>query len=470
MDPEMDGKGLTVLNNKVQTGKRIFGFLMAFLIVALETAVMTYVWVNYYNTELPKAYYFWGHVFIAAVYMVLLFAASAMYGGLKIGSYRMIELMFSESIATILTNIVFYAIVCLLAYHFPTPVPLILGTVLQGLLIAGWILGSTYIFRKLFPPLDVLLIYDGTQKDLFVEKVKTRRHQFSINESVRATGSDEEIQAAIDKHAAVMLWDVTTERRNKIFKYCYERSVETYVMPKIMDIILRGSQTLHFFDTPLLLTKSSPIEAEQLLIKRLFDIVFSLVLIVITSPLMLLTALAVKLYDGGPVFYKQIRCTRDDKQFHIVKFRSMIVGAEKDGRARLASQHDDRITPVGRLIRKIRIDELPQLFNVLSGSMSFVGPRPERPEIIEKYVESMPEFRYRTKVKAGLTGYAQIYGKYNTRPHDKLKLDLYYIENFSVWLDLRLIIQTVKILFKPESTEGVAAGNITPIEREEGHE
>lgn len=466
----MDGKGLTVLNNKVQTGKRIFGFLMAFLIVALETAVMTYVWVNYYNTELPKAYYFWGHVFIAAVYMVLLFAASAMYGGLKIGSYRMIELMFSESIATILTNIVFYAIVCLLAYHFPTPVPLILGTVLQGLLIAGWILGSTYIFRKLFPPLDVLLIYDGTQKDLFVEKVKTRRHQFSINESVRATGSDEEIQAAIDKHAAVMLWDVTTERRNKIFKYCYERSVETYVMPKIMDIILRGSQTLHFFDTPLLLTKSSPIEAEQLLIKRLFDIVFSLVLIVITSPLMLLTALAVKLYDGGPVFYKQIRCTRDDKQFHIVKFRSMIVGAEKDGRARLASQHDDRITPVGRLIRKIRIDELPQLFNVLSGSMSFVGPRPERPEIIEKYVESMPEFRYRTKVKAGLTGYAQIYGKYNTRPHDKLKLDLYYIENFSVWLDLRLIIQTVKILFKPESTEGVAAGNITPIEREEGHE
>ena len=470
MDPEMDGKGLTVLNNKVQTGKRIFGFLMAFLIVALETAVMTYVWVNYYNTELPKAYDFWVHVFIAAVYMVLLFAASAMYGGLKIGSYRMIELMFSESIATILTNIVFYAIVCLLAYHFPTPVPLILGTMLQGLLIAGWILGSTYIFRKLFPPLDVLLIYDGTQKDLFVEKVKTRRHQFSINESVRATGSDEEIQAAIDKHAAVMLWDVTTERRNKIFKYCYERSVETYVMPKIMDIILRGSQTLHFFDTPLLLTKSSPIEAEQLLIKRLFDIVFSLVLIVITSPLMLLTALAVKLYDGGPVFYKQIRCTRDDKQFHIVKFRSMIVGAEKDGRARLASQHDDRITPVGRLIRKIRIDELPQLFNVLSGSMSFVGPRPERPEIIEKYVESMPEFRYRTKVKAGLTGYAQIYGKYNTRPHDKLKLDLYYIENFSVWLDLRLIIQTVKILFKPESTEGVAAGNITPIEREEGHE
>ncbi len=241
-------------------------------------------------------------------------------------------------------------------------------------------------------------------------------------------------------------------------------------MPNIMDIILRGAQPLHFFDTPLLLTKSSPIEAEQLFIKRAFDILFSLLLIVITSPFMLLTALAVKCYDGGPVFYRQIRCTRDDKEFRIVKFRSMIVGAEKDGRARLASQHDDRITPVGRLIRKIRLDELPQLFNVLSGSMSFVGPRPERPELIRKYTEDMPEFRYRTKVKAGLTGYAQVYGKYNTRPNDKLKLDLYYIENFSVWLDLALIIQTVKIIFKPESTEGVAAGNITPIEREEGHE
>ncbi len=456
--------------NGTQTKKRIYGFLMAFLIVSVETAVMTYVWVCYYNTELPKAYYFWGHVFIAAVYMALLFVASAMYGGLKIGSYRMIELMFSQSIATIVTNIIFYAIICLLAYHFPTPIPLILGTMTQGILIGIWILVATYIFRKLFPPLDVLLIYDGEHKDLFVEKVKTRRHQFSINESVPATESFETICKAVDAHAAVMLWDVATEDRNNIFKYCYERSVEIYVMPKIMDIVLRGSIPLHLFDTPLLLTKSAPIEAEQLMMKRLFDIVFSLLLIVITSPFMLLTAIAVKCYDGGHVFYKQIRCTKDEKQFHIVKFRSMIEGAEKDGKARLAMQHDDRITPVGRIIRKIRLDELPQLFNVLSGSMSFVGPRPERPEIIEKYAQTMPEFRYRTKVKAGLTGYAQIYGKYNTRPYDKLKLDLYYIENFSVWLDLRLIIQTLKIVFTPESTEGVAEGNITPIEREEGHE
>lgn len=453
--------------NKTQMKKRIYCFLMAFLIVAIETGIMTYVWVVYYNTELPKAYYFWGHVFIAAVYMVLLFAASTMYGGLKIGSFRMMELMFSQSFATIVTNIIFYAIICLLAYHFPTPFPLIIGTVLQGILIGVWIVAATYVYRTLFPPLDVLLIFDGQNKDLFVEKVKTRRHQFSINESIRATEGLETICKAVDSHAAVMMWDVPTGIRNDVFKYCYGKSKEIYVMPKIMDIILRGSQTLHFFDTPLLLTKSSPIEAEQLFIKRMFDILFSLILIVITSPIMLVTALLIKCYDKGPVFYKQIRVTRDDKEFAIVKFRSMVVDAEKDGRARLATEHDDRITPIGRVIRKVRIDELPQLFNVLSGSMSFVGPRPERPQIIEKYVEAMPEFRFRTKVKAGLTGYAQIYGKYNTRPHDKLKLDLYYVENFSVWLDLKLIIQTVKIVFTPESTEGVASGNITPIERDD---
>lgn len=453
--------------DKTQMHKRIYGFLMAFLIVAVETGITTYIWVNYYNTELPKAYYFWGHVFISAVYMLILFVLSAMYGGLKIGSYRMIELLFSQGFSTLVTNILFYAIICLVAYHFPSVLPLIAGTVLQCICIGVWILIATYIYRGLFPPLDILLVYDGKTKDLFVNKVKTRRHQFAITESMRASEDIAAICKEIDRHDAVMMWDVPTVVRNKIFKYCYEHSIETYIMPKIMDIVLKGSQTMHFFDTPLLLTKSSPIEAEQLAVKRLFDILFSLFLLILLSPLMLLTAILIKCYDGGPVFYKQIRCTRNDKEFYIYKFRSMIVEAEQDGVARLATRNDDRITPVGRIIRKVRIDELPQLFNVLSGSMSFVGPRPERPEIIKKYTEAMPEFTYRTKVKAGLTGYAQIYGKYNTLPYDKLKLDLCYIENFSVWLDLRLIIQTVKILFTLESTEGIADGAITPLERED---
>lgn len=235
-------------------------------------------------------------------------------------------------------------------------------------------------------------------------------------------------------------------------------------MPKIMDIILLGSTPLHFFDSPLLLTKSSPLEIEQVIAKRVFDIVFALVLIVVTSPLLLITALAVKLYDGGSIIYKQNRLTKDNKEFYIYKFRSMKENAEADGVARLSSgDNDDRVTKVGKIIRKIRFDELPQLFNVLQGSMSFVGPRPERPEIAKQYIEEMPEFSYRTKVKAGITGYAQVYGKYNTIPYDKLKLDLYYIENYSFWLDIKLIIVTVRTLFKLDSTEGVEEGNVTAM-------
>ena len=184
---------------------------------------------------------------------------------------------------------------------------------------------------------------------------------------------------------------------------------------------------------------------------------------IVTSPIQLVTAILIKAYDGGPILYRQVRCTIGGKEFEILKFRSMRQDAEKDGVARLASKDDNRITPIGKFIRKVRIDELPQLFNILKGEMSFIGPRPERTQIIAKYIEEMPEFTLRMKVKAGLAGYAQVYGKYNTTPYDKLKLDLSYIENYSLWLDLKLMMLTLKILFKPESTEGVDENQTTAM-------
>lgn len=424
--------------------------------LAIETGIMLYVWYWHYNTGIPKAFYFWGHVFIAVVYLMILLFASVMYGGLKIGSFRMIELTLSQGFATLVTNILFYGIICLLSYRFPTAIPLIIGMIVQCFFVGVWIIASTFGYRALFPPVDVLLIYGGNSEDIIRERFKTRRHQFTVTKSMSVSDDMDAIYAEVPKHEAVMLWDIPNEIRNDVFKCCYESDVDIYVSPKIMDIVLRGSRNLHLFDTPLMYTKSDPIEAEQRLIKRVFDIVLALIMIVITSPVMLITAICVKVCDGGSVFYKQTRCTRGNKEFRIIKFRSMIEHAEEDGKARLASRNDDRITPVGHVIRKFRIDELPQLFNVIKGDMSFVGPRPERPEIIEKYTAIMPEFSYRTKVTAGITGYAQVYGKYNTRPYDKLKLDLFYIENFSVWLDLRLIILTVKTLFLIGSTEGVA--------------
>lgn len=453
--------------NKSQIKQRTYNFIIALIIIALETGIFAYVEVVYYNAELPKMFYFWGHFFIAGVYAFVLSLFSVMYGGLKVGSYRIIELTFSQGFATLVTNIIFYGIITLLAYHFPSPVLLIIAMIAQCFVIGLWTMAATYLFRFLFPPLDILLIYGSDKKDVFVEKVKTRRHQFKISETIHAGDDFEKICKAIDNHQAVMMWDVSDNDRKDIFKYCYEQSVDTYTMPKIMDIILRGATPLHIFDSPLLLTKGSPLEIEQLFFKRLLDIVLSIALIILLSPFMLITALLVKLYDGGHIIYSQKRLTKDNKVFSIYKFRSMREDAESDGVARLSSKGDDRVTPIGKVIRKIRFDEFPQLFNVLSGSMSFVGPRPERPEISEKYVEVMPEFSYRTKVKAGITGYAQVYGKYNTVPYDKLKLDLYYIENYSLWLDIKLIILTARTLFKFDSTEGVAEGNITAIEAKE---
>lgn len=207
--------------------------------------------------------------------------------------------------------------------------------------------------------------------------------------------------------------------------------------------------------------KASP---EYLLMKRIIDIVLSLIALIFLSPVLILTAAAVKLTDGGPVFYKQIRLTKDGKPFRIIKFRSMRVDAEKDGVARLSTgDQDERVTRVGRIIRKARIDELPQLLNILKGDLSICGPRPERPEIAAQYCEEMPEFALRLQAKAGLTGYAQVYGKYNTTPYDKLQMDLMYIAHPSIIEDVKIMLATVKILLVPESTEGIAEGATTAM-------
>jgi len=285
-----------------------------------------------------------------------------------------------------------------------------------------------------------------------------------VFESVGQQALEKEILTCYD---GVVLWDIDTALRNKLMKFCYSRGVRIYMMPKIPDIMIKGSDQLHLFDTPILLTREYAMTIEQRCVKRLIDLACALILMVVTAPFMLVTAIAIKLYDGGPVLYKQVRCTRDMREFQILKFRSMRTDAEKDGVARLAAKNDSRITPIGRFIRKVRIDELPQLFNILNGEMSFIGPRPERPEIIRQYQEEMPEFTFRTKVKAGLAGYAQVYGKYNTTPYDKLKLDLFYIENYSVWLDLKLMLLTLKILFQAESTEGVDENQTTAIKSKE---
>ena len=323
------------------------------------------------------------------------------------------------------------------------------------------------IYNRVFPPWKILLIYGDRPADNLVNKVETRRDKYAIYDAVNIYDGMDVVARKIKDFQAVIIGDISAVERNDILKYCFANKVRAYVVPKISDIILMGTDRIHIFDTPFMLSKGYTLSVDQLFAKRVLDILLVLPVLVIAAPVMLLTAVVIWLYDRGPVLYKQTRVTRHDREFKIYKFRSMVVNAESDGLAKLAKENDDRITPVGRFIRATRIDELPQLFNILKGDMSFVGPRPERPEIIEEYCKEIPEFKFRTRVKAGLTGYAQVYGKYNTTPYDKLKLDLLYISSYSMWTDIKLILMTVKIVLKKEATEGVDDAWITAFKEDD---
>ena len=458
---------------KLETSKRIILLALSGVCLALETLVFVYYWkVNFSpsitaSTGIP--YYWRADALQIAFYVVMLFFFSHMYGGMRIGYLKNAEVIFSQAFASLAADVLLYGQLSIMAKQLFVPQCFIYQLVWQLVIILIWNNIAYWIYKSIFPPRKMLLIHGDRPIENIVTKFGDRKDKYDIVRYVHVEQGLEtlykEITDGYDRREfnAVVIWDIPTQERNNLMKFCYAKSIRVYMMPKITDVIVRGTEELHLFDTPILLTREYSLTVEQRFIKRTIDLVFALLLFVITSPIMLLTAIAIRAYDRGPVLYKQVRCTQNQRQFHILKFRSMRVDAEKDGVARLAQKHDDRITPIGRFIRKVRIDELPQLINIIKGDMSFIGPRPERPEIIAQYMEVMPEFAFRMKVKAGLAGYAQVYGKYNTTPYDKLKLDLTYIENYSTWLDLQLMLLTLKVLFWPDSTEGVESEQITAL-------
>ena len=453
---------------RIETLKRFIILQLSFIGLLFHTAIYAYFWFEEYYPYLKlhgKAnFFFRGHILIILIYFVLLFFFASTYGVLKIGYLKPTDVFVSEFFALLFANVISYFQISLLANWVVKVRPIALTMLIQTLFSVLWVFVCNTFYYRVFPPRDILIVHGERPIDDIVEKFKSRREKYKISKSMNISEGVEAVRKEImNGYGAVVLWDIPVADRNYLLKYCYSRSIRVYMMPKISDVLVKGADQLHLFDTPIYLTREYALKIEQRIAKRLIDLVCSLLLLVIASPVMLLAAIAIKVYDGGPVFYKQIRCTIGRREFSILKFRSMEVNAEKDGVARLAAKNDPRITPIGRFIRATRIDELPQLLNILKGDMSFIGPRPERPEIIDRYMEEMPEFAFRTRVKAGLAGYAQVYGKYNTTPYDKLKLDLTYIEQYSVWLDLKLMLLTLKILIKPESTEGVDSTQTTAM-------
>lgn len=395
---------------------------------------------------------------MVALYAALLALFYRTYGGFKIAYLKKGNLIWSQILSIIFVNLITYFQIALIDKKLHPVYPMLVMSVGEFGIVALWANVFQLIYRRLFPPKKMLLIYGDRPAFHLREKINSREDKYYLAGAIHIDDGAERIMEQIREYDAVIIGDIPAHERNQLMKLCFERSVRTYTVPKISDILLRTSTELDIFDSPLFLSRNEGLQIEQRIVKRLCDVVLSAMGLLLTSPFFAVIALMIKCTDRGPVFYRQDRLTKDGQVFSICKFRTMIQDAEKHTGARLASDHDDRILPVGRFLRRTRLDELPQLWNILKGDMSLVGPRPERPELAAEIEESIPEFAYRLKVKAGLTGYAQVYGKYNTTAYDKLKLDLTYIRKYSVFLDLKMILMTPKIMFLKESTEGVKEG------------
>ncbi len=438
---------------KIEQYRTTVRFTAITILCMFLTAIYYLVWSVTYNPDFDNPYHGKGQLFLVFIYFAVLIVTSIILGASRIDELRKSEIIFYEVFAILFANGIAYTQICLVTATLANIIPLLYILVAQILVLVIWTGLSAFLVHRLNPPEKLLIIYGSHLATEIVYKMSKLEERYVITESANVDEGLDELTQRIDKFESVIICDVPARMRNDLLKYCYQQNKSIYVIPKISDIVIRSAKDITYFDSPIIKCNSIGLTVEQRAIKRLVDIVCSLLALIILSPLFAIISLAIKLYDGGPVFYKQKRCTKDLKAFDILKFRSMIVDAEKDG-PQPAVDNDSRITPVGKVIRALRIDELPQIINILKGDMSIVGPRPERIEHVEKYSEQIPEFVCRYKVKGGLTGYAQVYGKYNTSAYNKLKMDLMYIQNYSLAMDFKLILMTVKILFKKESTEG----------------
>lgn len=408
-------------------------------------------WQNNYTEALFKLK---GNYLVVLVYFIILFSFLRLYGSFKVGVLRLHEILYSCSLSIVLTNGISYLILCLIAREMLAVSPMFFISVLQFVIAFVCCYIANGVYFRLYKVRNILAIFDSSSSDYnVIKKMRKIKERYTIDKGITVDRPLREIFKEIDLHDSVLICDFDASLKNQIFHYCYLQNKRIYSLPSTDDIILNSGLPSQIFDTPVIICRNHGLTFEQRIIKRALDILISGVGVIISGPIMAVTALAIKLCDGGPVFFKQNRVTINNEIFNVLKFRSMIVDADKDG-AKKATNNDDRITPVGKIIRRFRIDELPQLFNVLFGSMSIVGPRPERTENVYEYSTLLPEFNLRHRVKGGITGYAQIYGKYNTTPADKLNMDLIYIENYSIFQDIKLIVMTLKILFVKESTEG----------------
>ncbi|MEY8359742.1 sugar transferase [Anaerotruncus colihominis] len=435
--------------------KRLMLFLTSLSGLALLTTTYGFIWYICYAQAIVQPFFRKGNWLVIAIYALMLYIFMRIYGGFRIGYLKRSDVIYSAILSMLITNVLNYLQIGLIGRRFMNFVPILILTITDIFILIIWAFFSEKLYYRLYPPRRILLIYGGNQAEDLLSKMSSRSEKYNICGAIAVTEGLESICQAIGRYEAVLICDVKSDMRNELLKYCFRQSVRVYLTLKLSDTIIRGAEAIHLFDSPLLLCRNKGLDFGQQAAKRILDLAISSTALVLTSPIMAMIAIMIKCYDRGPVLYQQERLTEGGRIFTLYKFRSMVVDAERLDGPRLASENDQRITPIGKILRMIRLDELPQLINIIKGEMSIVGPRPERKEIAQQYALDMPEFDFRLKVKAGLTGYAQVYGKYNTSPHDKLKMDLTYIEGYSLWLDIKIILMTIKVLFTRESSQGI---------------
>lgn len=378
------------------------------------------------------------------------------YGGYDIGRKKSKPIIYSLLLAVIFTDCVTYIEVMIMntitpdinAFRITSLEWLVVTMVVQIIVIIVFTYGGNAFYFYLHDPESCCIIAsskEGIRR--VVRGIKKYKKQYKIEYIVHYHKKD--LKKYIDQVQAVFICEVPSAEREEIINYCYETRKNIYFTPEIADVVESNAENYLLDDISVFNYNVKSLSLEQRFVKRLMDLTLAFVMALVSSPIWIVSAISIKMYDHGSILFKQKRATLNGKVFDVYKFRTMKENVEN----RSVTKNDDRITPPGKILRKIRMDELPQLLNIIKGDMSFVGPRPEMLENVSAYTDELPEFKYRLRVKAGLTGYAQIAGKYNTSPKDKLMMDLLYIEKYSVWKDIQLLFQTAIVFLKADSTE-----------------
>lgn len=390
-------------------------------------------------------------------------AMHSAYGGFDVGRKKSKPIIGNMSLAVFCTDAVTYLALQIMNYNennhqslelFGADFPWLIGCfVLQVLLIVATVKLGNELFFRINPPRDCLIILDDYRNcEAIEQKINRYRLQWHIIDVARWDAPD--LQQRIERVQVVFMANIPDEVRLRLMHTCYNLHRDVLCKAQLQDIMMLNARQVVVDDAPFLEMDYHKTTFGQRVVKRGMDIVVSFVALVVLAPVMAVISVFIYAEDGGSVIFKQKRTTGDGMEFTIRKFRTMRLDSDAHRACNPAAVNDDRITKTGRFLRRFRLDELPQFYNILVGDMSLVGPRPEMLENVDLYKMSIPAFVYREKMKAGLTGLAQIEGRYNTSPEDKLMLDLMYIESFNIWMDIKLMLRTLTVFFKPDSTAG----------------